>query len=134
MKLKIAVDGKTYEVDVEVPEEDLAPHPYASYRPPYAPSPTSAPAGAPAPAAPKPASSGDSVADESKVCRSPIAGVVIRVNVQEGQQIQPDDLLVVLEAMKMETNVTAPIAGKIKAIKVNPGDGVQVNQVLVEFE
>jgi methylmalonyl-CoA carboxyltransferase small subunit len=72
--------------------------------------------------------------DEAKVCRSPIAGMVTRVNVQAGQQIQANDLLLVLEAMKMETNVTSPVAGKIKDIRVAQGDGVQLNQVLVEFE
>jgi methylmalonyl-CoA carboxyltransferase small subunit len=72
--------------------------------------------------------------DEAKVCRSPIAGIVIKINVQVGQQLQANDLLLVLEAMKMETNVTAPVAGKVKNIHVNPGDGVQVGQLLVEFE
>jgi methylmalonyl-CoA carboxyltransferase 1.3S subunit len=40
----------------------------------------------------------------------------------------------VLEAMKMETNVTAPVAGKVKSVSAQSGDGVKVNQVLVEFE
>jgi len=40
----------------------------------------------------------------------------------------------VLEAMKMETNITAPVAGKISKINVNGGDGVQSGQILVEFE
>jgi biotin carboxyl carrier protein len=40
----------------------------------------------------------------------------------------------VLEAMKMETNVTASVAGTVRTIKVAEGDGVRVNQVLVEFE
>ena len=72
--------------------------------------------------------------DESKVCRSPIAGIVIKTNAQVGQQLQANDLLLVLEAMKMETNVTAPVAGKVKKLHVQPGDGVQVGQLLVEFE
>jgi methylmalonyl-CoA carboxyltransferase small subunit len=42
--------------------------------------------------------------------------------------------MVFLEAMKMGTNITAPVAGKIRKINVAQGDGVQVNQVLVEFE
>jgi methylmalonyl-CoA carboxyltransferase small subunit len=42
--------------------------------------------------------------------------------------------MMVLEAMKMETNITAPVAGKIKKINVAHGDGVKVNQILVEFE
>ena len=64
---------------------------------------------------------GEAVADESKVCRSPIAGVIVRCNAQTGQQIQPDDLLLVVEAMKMETNVTAPLAGTVKNIRVTTG-------------
>ena len=71
---------------------------------------------------------------EDKVCRSPVAGIVVRVNAQLGQQIQANDPLLVLEAMKMETNITSPVAGKVKAINANVGDGVQVGQVLVEFE
>jgi biotin carboxyl carrier protein len=59
---------------------------------------------------------------------------VVRVNAQVGQQIQANDPLLVLEAMKMETNITSPVAGKIKAIKAGVGEGVQVGQVLVEFE
>ena len=47
---------------------------------------------------------------------------------------QPNDLLLVLEAMKMETNVTSPVAGKVKRVTVAQSDGVQLNQVLVEFE
>jgi methylmalonyl-CoA carboxyltransferase small subunit len=42
--------------------------------------------------------------------------------------------MVFLEAMKMETNITAPVAGKIRKINVAQGDGVQVSQLLVEFE
>jgi methylmalonyl-CoA carboxyltransferase small subunit len=72
--------------------------------------------------------------NEAKVCRSPISGVVVKLAAQPGQSIQPGDILMVLEAMKMETNITAPIAGKISKINVNAGDGVQGGQVLVEFE
>ena len=50
------------------------------------------------------------------------------------EELQLDDLLVVLEAMKMETSVTAPIAGKVKSVKVAPGEAVKLNQILVEFE
>ncbi len=133
MKLKISVDGKVYEVEVEVPEEEGA-RPLGGYVPPYAPGSTvtfAAPTHV-APAAPK--LNGEAHENEDKVCRSPIAGIVIKVNIQDGQQIQANDLMMVLEAMKMETNVTAPVAGKVKKINVNPGDGVQHGQILVEFE
>jgi len=76
----------------------------------------------------------DGNVDEAKVCRSPVAGIVIRVNIQPGQQLQAHDLMMVLEAMKMETNVTAPGPGVVKTIKVQPQESVKVNQVLVEFE
>jgi methylmalonyl-CoA carboxyltransferase small subunit len=76
----------------------------------------------------------DGNVDEGKVCRSPVAGVVVKINAQPGQQLQTNDLIMVLEAMKMETNITAPIAGKVGKINVAEGDGVKMNQVLVEFE
>ena len=51
-----------------------------------------------------------------------------------GRRCRPGDILLVLEAMKMETNITAPVAGKIAAVKVKQGDSVQAGQVVVEFE
>ena len=128
MKLKITVDGKIYEVDVEAGEPEQ-PHP--SYVPPVGQARTPTPHCRTAAAAGKPS---QSVADESKVCRSPMSGVVVRVSAQVGQQIQANDVLMVLEAMKMETVVTSPIDGKIAKVNVNAGDSVQSGQVLIEFE
>jgi len=129
MKLRITVDQKTYEVDVEVAEDDRAPAPPHTYIP-------AAPAALPSgpPPLPRPAAAPDGNVAEDKACRSPVAGVVVRVNTQPGQQIQANDPLLVLEAMKMETNITSPVAGKVKAITANVGEGVQVGQILVEFE
>ncbi len=133
MKLQISIEGKNYEVDVEIPEEEPALHAYLGNNLPHAG--TSIPSYVPQPAAAGgPKRADDVVSDESKVCRSPIAGVVIKIVAQPGQQLQANDLLLVLEAMKMETNVTAPVAGKVKAVNVQPGDGVQLDQVLVELE
>jgi methylmalonyl-CoA carboxyltransferase 1.3S subunit len=128
VKLKITVDGKVYEVDVDATEPEQ-PHP--SYIPPTVQS--RMPAAAPPPNAPKPPGT-EIVADESKVCRSPMSGVVVRVSAQIGQQIKANDVLLVLEAMKMETVVTSPVDGKIAKVNVNAGDPVQNGQVLVEFE
>ncbi|MGA2186232.1 MAG: biotin/lipoyl-containing protein [Bryobacteraceae bacterium] len=131
MKLKITVDNKTYEVEVEAEESEVV-HAPAAYRPvswsaPSAPAPVTTPAGG--------ASSGNGEAvDESKVCRSPMVGVVVRLNAQEGQAVKVDDSLLVLEAMKMETTITSPVAGKIKRVRVGAGQSVQANQVLVDFE
>jgi methylmalonyl-CoA carboxyltransferase small subunit len=135
VKLKITVDNKTYEVEVEAEESEVV-HAPAAYRPvswsaPSAPAPVAAPAGA---------SSGHGgvgdgeAVDESKVCRSPMVGVVVRLNAQEGQDVKVDDSLLVLEAMKMETTITSPVAGKIKRVRVGAGQSVQANQVLVDFE
>ena len=129
MKLRITLDQKTYEVDVEVAEDDRAPANAAHAYIPAAP--TALPSGPPPP---RPAAAPDSNVAEDKVCRSPVAGIVVRVNAQPGQQIQANDPVLVLEAMKMETNITSPVAGKVKSINAGVGDGVQVGQVLVEFE
>jgi methylmalonyl-CoA carboxyltransferase 1.3S subunit len=131
VKLAITVDGKTYEVDVEVVEDDRGPaNPgYVSYQA----APTRVPS---APLAPPPLAAAPPAANvaEDKVCRSPVAGIVVRVTAQEGQQIQANDPLLVLEAMKMETSITSPVAAKVKAINAKVGEGVQVGQILVEFE
>lgn len=131
MKLQIGIDGKSYEVEVEITEDDTAPKPH--YIPAQAATTVLSAAPVAAGAAHRSAADEGPV-DEGKVCRSPIAGMVTRVNVQEGQQIQPNDLLLVLEAMKMETNVTSPVAGKVKKVRVAQSDGVQLHQILVEFE
>jgi methylmalonyl-CoA carboxyltransferase small subunit len=128
LKLKITVDGKVYEVEVDVSEpESLSP----AYVPPVGQA--RVPAASP-PAAPPTQAGPPSVADEGKVCRSPIAGTVAKIPIQVGQTIKVNDVLMVLEAMKMETVITAPIAGKIARINANVGDFVQGGQVLVEFE
>jgi methylmalonyl-CoA carboxyltransferase 1.3S subunit len=123
VKLKITIDGETYEVEVEAVEPETSPALPRGYVTESAP--IRVPA-APPPAAPP--------VDDAKVCRSPITGVVVRIVVQPGQTIQLGDILLVLEAMKMETNITAPSAGKVAAIKVGEGESVQAGQVVAEFE
>lgn len=129
MKYKLTIDGKTYEVELEPMESESqrqdvplrsAATPRATFPPPGA-APIAAPAGGP-------------VADESKVCRSPVAGVVVKITAQPGQTIQPNDVLIVLEAMKMETTITSPAAGKVAKVNVAVGDSVQGGQILIEFE
>lgn len=131
MKLQIAIDGKTYEVEVEVIEDDAVPR-QPQYGP-YTPIPATVQS-SPLPAAKASPGAAEADVDEAKVCRSPVAGVVIKVNVQPGQQLTTNDLIMVLEAMKMETNVTAPVSGKVKNVRVQAGDPVKVNQILAEFE
>jgi methylmalonyl-CoA carboxyltransferase small subunit len=131
LKLQISIDGKTYEAEVEVLEDDAMPR-QMNYGP-------SLPIPAPiqpsqAAAAQSQAPAAEEAREETKLCRSPVTGIVIRVNVEPGQAIQANDPIMVLEAMKMETNVTAQGAGKVKNVRVAKGDSVKVNQVVVEFE
>lgn len=125
MKIEIVIAGTAYEVEVEVEggEHPTDLHPDASHV-------QSKVVATP----PRPHAHHDGDADEAKVCRSPVAGIVVRVCVQPGEQFKLDDLLVVLEAMKMETSVTAPLAGKVKSVKVAPGEAVKLHQILIDFE
>lgn len=127
MKLTITVDDRTYEVDVEVSEpEPGRPVPILTGGQVQMP--------AAAPAAANGATAGaESVADESKVCRSPVNGLVASVIAQPGQAVQANDVLLVLEAMKMETKITTPVDAEIAKINVAVGDAVKSGQVLVEF-
>jgi methylmalonyl-CoA carboxyltransferase small subunit len=133
LKLQIAIDGKTYEAEVEVLEDDAIPRQqnYGIQQP--LPGMIQSVQAASAPAQ-SPAATTKESASEDKLCRSPVTGIVIKVNVAPGQAIQANDLLMVLEAMKMETNVTAQCAGTVKSVRVAQGDAVKLNQVVVEFE
>lgn len=130
MKLNITIDGKQYEVDVEAAEPEAAAPPRHLAGLNLGSAPLRLPANA-IPAAPP--AEGAPV-NEDKVCRSPVSGIVVKVAVQVGQSLQPGDILLVLEAMKMETNITAPAAGRVAVIRVAQGDGVQAGQVVAEFE
>jgi methylmalonyl-CoA carboxyltransferase small subunit len=128
VKLRITLDERTFEVEVEVAQEDHA------NLPPAYPVGTARLSGSAASAAPA-AGAGPkaTVADESKACRSPVSGVVVKVIAAAGDSIKAGDSLLVLEAMKMETNITAPQSGVISAIRVAQGARVQTGDVLVEF-
>jgi methylmalonyl-CoA carboxyltransferase small subunit len=127
VKLRITLDERTFEVEVEVAQEDHA------NLPPAYPVGSARLSGSGASAAPSAAGPRAQVADESKACRSPVSGVVVKVIAAAGDHIQAGDSLLVLEAMKMETNITAPQSGVIAAIQVAQGARVQTGDVLVEF-
>jgi methylmalonyl-CoA carboxyltransferase small subunit len=126
MKLKITIDSKNYEVDVEVAEPEAAGAP-----PRFHQSVESSAARVIAVAAPP---VDTTPVNEGKVCRSPVSGIVASVSAKEGQSLSVGDELLVLEAMKMETQVTASVSGRVASVKVKAGDSVQAGQVLVEFE
>lgn len=122
MRLKITVDSKEFDVDVQV-EEEPQPTLGSMFMAPSA--------GGAAPAETPAAAS--SVADEHAV-KAPLSGTVARIEVDPGDEIEAGHVLLVLEAMKMETEITAPSAGAVAAILVEVGDTVSGGQVLVELE
>ena len=69
---------------------------------------------------------------ENNVC-TPLPGVVLRVCVQSGQKVQRGDLIVVVEAMKMENEVRANYSGKVTSVKVRQGEVVSAGTVLAQL-
>lgn len=138
MKIQIVIGGKAYEVEVEVEgaevPDGVSGHGVSGHGAPGHPHEPGPMQSKLVPTAVRPHAHAEGDAEESKVCRSPVAGIVVRVCVQSGQTVKLDDLLVVLEAMKMETSLTAPIAGTVKSVKIVAGQAVKLHQILVEFE
>jgi biotin carboxyl carrier protein len=126
-KLRVTVDGKPYDVLVEILDEVGAPAPGGSgARPAHV---ESAHVSAP-PVATR--SSGASAAAPGDV-PSPLAGKVVSIDVQPGQQVEAGAQLLTLEAMKMNTYVFAPAAGTVEEILVAAGDAVNEGQALVRL-
>jgi methylmalonyl-CoA carboxyltransferase small subunit len=120
MKLKVTVNGSVFDVDVDVEEEPLPTlgTVLVGAASAYGITPTAAKA---------PATSANALT-------APIAGTVVKVLVEAGEEVKSGDTLLVLEAMKMETEVTAPKDGKIKAVGVAVGDPVAGGAVLIEWD
>ncbi len=121
MKLKVTVNGVAYDIDVEV-EEQEAPTLGAIVIGGGATSHTVAPTTASVQAA------------SANAVVAPLAGTVARVLVEEGQEIEAGEVLCVLEAMKMETEITAPKSGKVARILVDKGTAVQAGEGLIELD
>ncbi|MCF1423059.1 acetyl-CoA carboxylase biotin carboxyl carrier protein subunit [Mangrovimonas futianensis] len=66
--------------------------------------------------------------------KAPMPGLILDIQVTEGNEVQEGSPLLILEAMKMENVLTSPRSGIIKSIKINKGDAVDKNQLLIEFE
>ena len=65
--------------------------------------------------------------------RAPMPGLIIELKVKDGDLVKAGDTLLILEAMKMENIIKAPGDATVKAVKVSMGEGVEKNQVLIEF-
>jgi biotin carboxyl carrier protein len=120
MKVEVAFDGKMYEIDLVPRGEAHGPKRRRKFL-----------QSSVVPMASAHGMDGDG---SLRICRSPVTGIVSGVHVQVGDELQLHDLMLVLEAMKMQTKLTAPTAGKLKCVHVAPGQAVKIDQVLLEFE
>ena len=132
-KFKITVEGADYEVEVEEIHQGPAPHaapppPVASpAKPPVARAEThSQPAPAARPQAPKVAGKG--------VMASPMQGMVFSIKCKVGDTVKVGDVLLVLEAMKMESDIPSPQDGVVKEIYVSAGQHVRRGDPLLSIE
>lgn len=146
MKYQVKVDGKVFEVEVEkvgggyqslTPASLTAAPVAAPVAPQAAPAPAApvqaaAPAPAPAPAAPAPAAAPAASGGSGDVI-SPMPGTVLRLNVNNGDTVASGDVILILEAMKMENEIVAPCAGKV-TLKVTAGETVDTDALLAVVE
>ena len=131
MKYVATLNGKKYEVEIERVDEyrpldrgaqASAPAPILAAAP--APKAAPAPAPAPAPAAAPAAAGGQTV-------EAPMPGKILDIKVKVGDAVGYGQCVIVMEAMKMETEIVAPAAGTVAAINVSTGDSVETGAVLV---
>lgn len=126
MKYELTLNGRTYEVEVELAEpmmlqefQSYAPAPAAPAAPVVETVPSTAPAAAPA------------VTGAGETVDSPMPGTILNVKVAAGQTVKAGDLLVILEAMKMENEIFAPKGGTVTQVLVEKGASVNTGDVLV---
>ena len=119
----VTVNGVVYDVVVE---EVTAGTPVAKTAP--APTPAPAPAATPAPASAPAAPAG---ASGKTAVKAPFPGTVLKVNVSAGASVKKGDVLVVLEAMKMENDICAPEDGVVASVNTQNGAAVSAEDVLV---
>ena len=132
MKYKVTLNGRTYEVEVEAGQamllaeyDAIAPAPAAA---PVVAAPTAAPAAAAAPVA---APAAPAVTGAGEAVNAPMPGTILKVNVNNGDKVKAGQVLVVLEAMKMENEILAPKDGTITQVLVNRGATVDTGAPMV---
>jgi len=138
-KYIVRVDGKAYDVEVETVKGDDALKPVAKVPPVQTseakpePAPEVKPDPVPArESTPAPVPNPSSVSENS--IPAPMAGTIIRINVKAGDPVKKGDVLLVLEAMKMENDVMASADGKIRSVDVTEGATINAGDALITLE
>lgn len=128
----VNVNGTAYDVEVEEvggvagrPAAFVAPSPYMNAAPMYA-----APAPAPVPAAAPAAPAAAPAAGQTAVT-APMPGNILDIKVNVGDTVNADDVVIILEAMKMENEIFAPASGKVIAINTTKGASVNSGDCLL---
>ena len=129
MKYKITLSGKTYEVEVDE-EKAMLVDEYEAYAPAPAAAPA-APAAAPAAAAPAAAPAPAASLAAGEVVASPMPGNILKVCCAQGDSVKAGDILVILEAMKMENEILAPRDGVVAQVATSKGSVVDTGAPLV---
>ncbi len=124
MKYVVTLNGKNYEVEVEETDAVITAVTDAAPAAPVAAAAPAAPAAAPAPAAASAAA-----ADGQKVL-SPMPGTILSVNVSVGSAVKAGEVILILEAMKMENEIVAPCDGTVKQLAVQKGSTVATDALL----
>ncbi len=146
---KITINGKSYEVEVEEItslSSGVESRPQVQAQPPsmptFTPTPAPKPTPEPVPAVTSSPVSGAIVSAPKRevkdlaqaggvVVSAPMPGKILRVLVKEGDSVSKGDLLLVLEAMKMENEIFAPVSGVVRKVAVSGGDSVNTGDTLV---
>lgn len=131
MKYKVTLNNKTYEVEVEEGKAMLVDE-YEAYAPaPAAPAAAPAPVAAAPAAAAAPAPAAGAALAAGEVVKAPMPGNILKINVAQGQHVEEGDVLIILEAMKMENEIVATKTGTVAQIVTSKGAVVETGAPLV---